>query len=676
VRRSFFLAGLLVASALTSACGRSPAASSAEAAAAPSGTLVVVIVTGPDRVPFHPKVARIQRANAQLTTILGHSIQIELDGALLPQGVDGAEDLIAHLVEDVARDIDALSKHDKSALPFAQKNFERLVVRYAPVEAAARAPAQRWRRNAFSAAKLDPSSKTIDIVRAEAQWRSIERGEVSGVLLHAFSTGMDDRYANVLPDAFDVSERRAWFEYHMHGHSSTSSSSSSKRNSTSKDRNVGPVDTLKVRGMVMLATDGGGGSGSGDGDLARDARAWLLAGATSDFAGAYHHNQADIEGASPSSPYRQAETAYINWIKSELPRMSIDERGKIAAHLWVTDFRRDSGERDRFAAYAFPGIDPMAFSFEAVDAWIAAGHPPKQGEASREVPVLFDTVVCPASVETREGQVHFSHIGRCDGSFYQWALANKSREDAFVKGMIARPDVPFAIAAFYNARRSLRQEADYLRFLRRFEATPILWGVGADVHREVVYRPSAELIGESRRLWREVPAARGHVLLWFARHGEGSYHPDSDWPDLVQDKPADEAALSSFLALGWEAFEMLPAAWPGLAKGNRRMAIIQNTARQLLATDIRARPGGKNVSGTLAVIARLLCEDHSTGELAELRSFAQAELPKWPGKGLSDVVEATDPSTCKPKPKAPKPIPAKKTPRRAPGSEGKDPLGS
>jgi hypothetical protein len=50
-------------------CGPSPAASSAQA---PTGTLIVVIRQGPERVPFHPKVARIKLANAQLASILGH----------------------------------------------------------------------------------------------------------------------------------------------------------------------------------------------------------------------------------------------------------------------------------------------------------------------------------------------------------------------------------------------------------------------------------------------------------------------------------------------------------------------------------------------------------------------------------------------------------------------------
>ncbi|MDF2697196.1 MAG: hypothetical protein K0S65_5579, partial [Labilithrix sp.] len=470
---------------------------------APSGTLTIVVRQGPERVPFRPKVARIQRANQQLSSILGHSIQIELDGSLLPQTHEGAEDIIARLVEDVARDLDALAKDDKGALAFARSHFERLTVRYAPAEAAERE--DRWRRS--PRARLDVPSRSVDVARAEAGGLALDRGEIASVLHRAFVAASEGRYANVLPDALPASEHRAWFDYHDHG----------GRTGAKDDplAHVGSVDALRVRGMLQLH-----GLAANDAALSKDVRAWLVKSA-SDFASTYHHHAAEVESAPPASSYRQAETAYMRWLRDELPKMTLDERAKIASHLFVIDFRRDGSERDRFATYAFPGIDPMAFSFDTVDAWIAGGH---QGHP------LFETIVCSAG-------------GRCNGDFYRWALASRAREDVLVKGLLQRADLPFAKAVFSHARRTLRDEPDYLRFLRRFEQVPALWKVGADVHREVVYRPSSALLEESRRLWREMPAARGHVLFWFARHTDGSYHPDTDWPDLVQDRPADEVVL-------------------------------------------------------------------------------------------------------------------------------------
>jgi hypothetical protein len=194
----------------------------------------------------------------------------------------------------------------------------------------------------------------------------------------------------------------------------------------------------------------------------------------------------------------------------------------------------------------------------------------------------------------------------------------------------------------------LRDEADYLRFLRRFEATPALWRVGADVHREVVFRPSTALLEESRRLWRELPSARGYVLLWFARHTDGSYHPDSALTDLIQGSLADERTLDELLGLGWDGFEMLPAAWPALARSSGRARVIARQARALLTGADAAHPG---LVGKLVAIARILCDEGSMGELADLRSFAEVELRNGPGAGFSDLVTATDPTKCQPKPR-------------------------
>jgi hypothetical protein len=651
--------GVAAALVLSLACGPSPAASSA---AGPSGTLVVVIRQGPDRVPFKPKLARIQLANQQLANILGHSIQIELDGSLLPQTQDGADDVIARLVEDVARDLDDLSKEaNTQALAFAREKFERLVVRYAPAEAAGRE--DRWRRS--SMAKLDPASKTIDVVRPEARWLALERGEIATVLFRAYSEGQADRYAHVLPDALPSREYRAWFDWHAHG------VHSDKKAANESSAVVGSVDGRRVRGMIMLY-----GLAKNDASLVKDVRAWLVD-AMSAFSSTYHHHATEVEAAPASSGFRQAESAYVGWIRAELPRMTLDERAKVASNLWVTDFRKDSGERDRWASYSFPGLDPMGFSFDTVDAWIAAGHPPlgRTGgdrPSQRDLPAVFDTVVGPAYVEpTNDGQLRFQNVGRGDDVFYRWALADRSREDVFVKGLLARPDEPFALAAFLGARHALREEADYLRFLRRFEKTPALWKVGADVHREVVYRPSALLLDESRRLWRELPFARGHVLLWFARHADGSYHPDTDWSDMLQGVKADEAALGAYLDLGWPAFESLPAAWPGLAKGSRVRVVIAH-AKPLLGANIRVHPGGHGVSGTLASVAGLLCKEHAMGELAELASFARTELAARPGAGLSDVVEAADPSKCVPKAKAPARAASRKSSRKPNPEDGPD----
>lgn len=633
------------------ACGPSPA----NHAEAPTGTLVVTIKQGPELVPFKPMVARTYRANEQIAAILGRSIRIEIDGALMPQTEEGAADVVARIVEQVARDLDGLKRDDPRAIDLARSSFARLVVRYAPAEAASREG--RFGRGRAQA-KLDASTKTIDVVRGEARWLALEPGEVAGVLGRAFDQDQDARYADVLPASLPRSEHRPWFEYHARG-----------MGRRSKVARVGAIEPLRVRGMVELHGIAQRGQ---DEALARDVRKWLV-GAADAFAQTYHHHAAEAEGAAADSPYRQAERAWIGWAKSELPRMTLDERGEIARHLLVIDFRKGQSDRDRYASYAFPGLDPMAFTFQAIDAWTAAGRPTKRAD----VHPYFDQVVCPATAETKNGQLHTAIPGRCEGDFYRWALADRAREDVFVRDVTSRlaedRDGALALALFKNAHRVLSGESEHLRFLRRFESTPKAWRVGADIHREYGFRPSEAMLDESRRHWREVDHARPHALFWFARHIDGSYHPDTDWPDLLQGRLADADLLARYLDLGWDAFQLLPVAWPALAKNGARVRVITGWVRPLFEQDIRPAPGQRGVTGTLAAIGSKLCEEGAAAEVAELRGWATREIAKRPGAGLSDVLEATAPAACaearargQRAPREAKPRATPKTPKRPP----------
>lgn len=602
------------------------------APAAPGGTLVIVVRQGPERVPFEPKLDRIRRANEQLAAILGHSIQIELDGALLPQDRAGAEDVMARLVETVAQDLDAMKRWDARVLPFAGATFERLVVRYSPTEAA-----KRGRHRA----ELDRATRTIDVALAEARWVALERGEVASPILRSFDGDQASRYARVLPDQLPAGEQKAWLEYHLHGHG--------KPDPTQV---VGSFDALRVRGAIMLAKDGD-----------PDARRYLVERATDELATTYRHHRTEMEATPPGGPFRQAEAAFVAFLKATLPSMTPEERGHLARHLWVYDSAR-SHERDPYAAFAFPGLDKMAFGFAEADAWVAAGHPSRVR--------VFDDVLDPVRIDTAHGELGYHGEGRHDPDFYRWALAAPEREDAFSTALLQRKDPALVASAFYNAHTALREEADYLRFLRRFEQAPAHWRAGADVHRSIVFRPSPALLEEARRQWRELPHARGHALFYFARQADGSYHPEVEWPDMLQGVAFDDVVLSQVLALGWPGYELLPTFWRELARSPSRLGLVTTSALALLREDVHVPPGHRNVGGVLAALGRIACEDDDRAEVAALRRWAEEQIPSHPGQGLSQILEQTEPSECKPKRRPPPPRkPA--APRKPKWKEG-DPL--
>lgn len=154
--------------------------------------------------------------------------------------------------------------------------------------------------------------------------------------------------------------------------------------------------------------------------------------------------------------------------------------------------------------------------------------------------------------------------------------------------------------------------------------------------------------------------ARAHALLYFARHADGSYHPEVDWPDMLQDRKPDDVVLKETLALGWPGYELLPVFWQEVPRSSGRLAIVEAAALDLLGKDIHVRPGEKGIAGVLAAIGRKDCEDDDSAEVAALRKWAEEQIPSHPGQGLSQILETTDAKECKPK-RRPVP-PPKKTP--------------
>jgi hypothetical protein len=492
------------------------------------------------------------------------------------------------------------------------------VGRYSPAGAAERGRA---------AAVLDPRTKTIDVARPTGDWRALDRGEVARAIFRAFGSAETSRYANVMPDALPASEHRAWFDFHDHAPTRKDDPYEGLGNSLSP---------FRVRGMLRLAAL------VRDDTLAKDVRAWLVK-ASGAFAAAYTHDAPKVESAPPGSSFRAAEAEYMKWLAAELPRMSLDERHEIARVLFVHDFRIPNGERDRYARAAFPGIDRHAFYFAAVDGWIKDGYPPRDPRGS--VHPLYGSVVCPIVTEVDHGTPITREAGRCEHTgYYGWAVADPAREAVFAKGVLDRNDPRFTAVVFHATRQPMREIGDRLRFLRRFEGAPAHWKIGADALVHDGVRPGREQLDEARRLWRASPSFRPALLRWFAMHMENAYD-DKEWPELLQGTLLDEAGVASYLADGPEAFRLLPAAWPALAKGGRARAIIGRMPA-ILDAKTRVHPGHKDPAGTLAQIADLLCDERALGELAEIHAFAKSELPKRPGDGLSAVVEESSPATC------------------------------
>lgn len=597
----------------------------------PSGTLVVVLRDGPARVPFQPKVARIFRANEQLAAILGRSVSIEIDGSLLPQDHDGAQDVVARLVEDLTRDMAALRDEDKEAFALARASFERLVVRYAPTEAAER------RREV---ARFDVPARTVDVTLGEARWRPLDEHVIGRVILAHHEATLRAKYERTPPEQLPESEQRAWATWHLRGRSTSTK--------TDPYANIAGFDGFRVRGMVTLHALA---TRRGDAELAKTTRGFLVS--TIDTLGrAYWNERRLVTNAPAGSSFREAEAAYLGWLRAELPRFTRDEKGELAEWLFFVE-----GERD--ASWVYPGIDRSAFVIGAVDSWVAEGKPPVP--PAHTSAKLYEHTFCPRVEETPSsagrastrpnGKPRMTDAGRCSGRFYRWALAREDGEKLLADLVLTRRDPALTGAVAHGAKNasSNGNAGKYHRWLRRLEGDPASWRLAIEEVDDGY--PDEPLLEEMRRVWRTSPPLRPTALRIFGGHAKRLY-PEQEaqaFADFLQGTRVSAKLFADYLDEGeLPAFDAVPAIWPALEKGGRVTALAKATRAHL----DRGRhgngryPGQPGVVGVLAQVGGLLCAEGASAEVAELRAFAEGELTARPGAGFTDVLEATKPEEC------------------------------
>lgn len=593
------LIGLLLAAVV--ACGPSPDARDAR----PSGELVVVVRQGPERVSFRPDVARIRAANEQLAGLLGHSIAIEIDGAILPQTHEGAQQVIADLVEVVTRDVHELTvERFPEELAYVRQHFRRLVVRYDPAEAARRtAP-----HDEHPAAHFDVPSGTVDVVLARATPEAIVRGSIGRELLTAARNERAARYAEVMPEQLPGAERGAWLAY--------------RTGLMERPKQTPNVDVVGILGALWLVRKS---------ELTSQAREWLFGTALEQLTVAYQHELPAIRALPRGHRFLVAETEFMRWLEEEQVALTLEERGKLAGSLWTESYERDRPVTS--SPRSFPGFDRMSFAFTTIDLWLAAGHP-------RNSKALLSLVEPVRPVWKAGHLVHERVAPDRTGTgdrFYRWMFEDQQRTDVLARAVKQRDDELFAAAAFYEGAQYL-PEVKYTQFLRSFEDRPAQWRIGAAIFDQSSPREGGAVFEEARRLWRDVPGARAHALLWLAKTNEGRQCSDRCWTDVVRDHVASDADLASFLELDVPAILLVPTVWPALPRQGR----VRPLARRIEYILDRDPSLAGSMVHVAVQVAQQLCKERSP-EAAELRAWADTMREKRPGALFSTVVE---PSTC------------------------------
>ena len=92
--------------------------------------LAVSISPSPDVLPFDPASARLVQVQNQLTEVAGHTVQLVVDAALVPDFRGDFEEALDVALENVVRDLGQLRAKEPAAFAYAVPLLTRVEARY------------------------------------------------------------------------------------------------------------------------------------------------------------------------------------------------------------------------------------------------------------------------------------------------------------------------------------------------------------------------------------------------------------------------------------------------------------------------------------------------------------------------------------------------------------------
>ena len=599
--------------------------------------VAVSISPSPDVLPFDPASARLVQVQNQLTELAGHTVQLVVDAALVPDFRSDFEEALDVALENVVRDLGELRSKEPAAFAYAVPMLGHVEARY---DAAA---------SAFEA-RLDPSTKGVILSGPAHRDALVPRGAVYGSLLAAYSQYVTTRFANVGPDGVAPPDRSAYLQFltgYLPGRGypkdETLDSAAALGNSTHAAR------LLLVLRLAEL--DAGR-----DPKLGEALRHWIFE-QLDWFSQRYHHDATLVRALPADCTFHRAEAGFVKWLLAAYPALPEDQKLTVAKAIFVRSFSsdRDAQGGRAYAPFAFPGIDPFAFGLTIIDAWRAAGHPTQLSPGGTKP--LFELFACPHPKGERGSRSLGPH---CDYDWFRYALDTDAGRKRLLDAVIERNDPAFTEVVFLNVWYAA---ADHpldvtISMLRAIEDRPAPWRVGFRVlaeERAEVFTGDVTLLEEARRLWIERPDRRDLVLYLLVQLDRYD-HGDVDWRGFSASfgGPVTDKELGAYLDLGPRAWSLLPILWPALGKFPRAPIVVPRLDGFLADPLLRAYDSADPHRALGGVVSRM-CAEKGTADLAAMHAYLQQRVTSHPGEAFASIADDATDARCKPPPPSPPP---------------------
>ena len=268
----------------------------------------------PGKLPFDPYGARLGAARQKLAEVVGRKVALELDVALVREYRAWFETGLVTAVENAAHDLGELKRTRSEAWTAMFSKLGALSLRY---DAAAQKVGVR----------LEADRETVEIT-VPAKSTSFLPHEAALLALEAqYDAGLPERYADGVPATVSVAEKRAYFRA-LTGQKPPPLKPGDPATARGVANDVRPTAIARATRFYDVAMPQ---------DLKAEIHEWLLTEGNY-FRDGYLLYPDVVKTAPPTSAFRRAETAWVDWTQKNADRFT--DWNALRSPSWSTSRRR------------------------------------------------------------------------------------------------------------------------------------------------------------------------------------------------------------------------------------------------------------------------------------------------------------------------------------------------
>lgn len=545
-----------------------------------------IIEPARSRGDFANDSALVQKADKQITELLGHPVSFHFAAAVVPKWDARLEELSAGAIDAVAHELVEMKRVTPELFAWAAPNLQRVEWDYSAVDEHAHYT-------------FDPSTRTVHIVLTSNECCILQENSIRFAIGRAHATALGARFAGTTSSSVSATDRGAyasWLLGAAYGEEAKAHPPQGDDQTVDRPRAHVLLELLRLRESIQ----------GKDPSLEAKLVAQLVEDAS--YLAHTRRDSSDVIARLPGDhDFIRAEAAYVAWLEKAEPELADAARVKIAEEI-ITSTQNDGSVR------AFQGFDVVGHYLRIFDAWAKAGAPAKATrDEDRTRQQRFDLIVAPLELRAGEG----TSCGTTRSPTYKRIVSDLSarkrvfdavltKHDARItKTIMARlitTDVETAIA-FWHA-----SESDQTAF----QATTRV--IAGNVRCSAKSRAFYDALPE---LWKKYPARRGliaYAALKFPYASDGNGKAFS-----ATFAPLTSAELTAELTEEDDPLREIPQLWGALGRGWSRMDVLEPRLDRWLE-DERYKTDTSWTENVRAV-ARDLCAEQANADLTRLHGW-------------------------------------------------------